>query len=185
MNEVSRFITDPIQSGGNASWNPGQFGVASHELTENKATEIKEWYETIQSKHHPTLDIGMRRLLSATTSRSDPLDSFVDAVICWENMFGARTETIFRVTGSIAKLIGSDDPSGRLDFQSELKKLYSARSSLVHGGKEPSVKKVIEYRDRAIEIAADCFRALYCDRPDLLDLESEARGARLLLKVVP
>ncbi|MFJ5989621.1 hypothetical protein [Lentzea sp. NPDC092896] len=180
--EVSRFTLDPFQHGGAVHYGFDQYSLPSHALTKTTATAVQEWHELIRSKHYPTLDVGVRRLLSAVTSRLDPLDSFVDAVICWENMFGAKTETTFRVTASVAKLIGPDNPAGRYDFQSELKELYSKRSALVHGGKEPPANKIWGYRERAIEIAADCFRALYRDRPELLELESEKRSAILLLE---
>lgn len=181
-NETARYTASPLVAGGIQTWSGNRFGIASHELSTEHLAGLHEWHETVVAKHHSSLDVGLRRLLTATTSRTDPSDAFVDAVIVWENMFGAKAETTFRVTGSVAKLLGPDDPDGRLDLRRELGGLYEKRSRLVHGGKEPSAKELEEFRKRAIEIASECFRKLYRERPDLLPLSSEERSARLLIE---
>ncbi|WP_146073675.1 HEPN domain-containing protein [Amycolatopsis sp. CA-126428] len=182
VNDVARFTTNPLVAGGVQTWSSIRPGIPSHELVASHVEELRKWHEMIVGKHHSSLDVGLRRLLSATTLRADPSDAFVDAVIAWENMFGAKTETSFRVTGSIAKLLGPEDPDGRIDFRRNLVTLYEKRSRLVHGGKEPSAKELEQFRTRAIEIATECFRKLYRDRPDLLPLESELRSARILVE---
>jgi|GEM_PF-4759564 len=181
-NETARFTASPLVAGGIQTWSGNRFGITSHELSAAHIKDLNEWHEIVTTKHHSSLDVGLRRLLSATTSRTDPSDAFVDAVIVWENMFGAKAETTFRVTGSVAKLLGPDDPDGRLDLRRELGGLYEKRSRLVHGGKEPSAKELEEFRKRAIEIASECFRKLYRERPDLLPISSEERSARLLIE---
>lgn len=180
--EVARYITDALTHGGTSSWDPGFASVPTHELPEEDFDAVREWHSLVKNKHVPSLNIGMRRLLSASTMRTDPIDAFVDAVICWESLFGVQTETTFRVTGSIAKLLESTNLTKREELHKELKDLYSRRSRLVHGGSEPKPEEVAKVRQRAIDVAADCLRALYRDRADLLELASDARGARLLLE---
>lgn len=179
--ESARYVFNSTRPGGSQSWNPSFQSVRSYQLGDDSANVIRNWFTTVRETHVESLDVGMRRLLSAATSRTDAMDAFVDAVIAWENIFGAQTETTYRVTTGIAGLL-ADSLQDREVLYKELKGLYSARSRLVHGGKEPPVQKIWDYRVRAIEVAADCFRKLYSSRKDLLPLSSEERGARLALE---
>lgn len=143
--EVSRYVVDPLSHGGSSSWDPGISAVPAFELDADHFDAVRSWHRIVTSKHHPSLDIGMRRLLSASTTRTDPIDAFVDAVICWENMFGVRTETNFRVTASIAKLLVPTDSAARETAHKELKSLYAKRSALVHGGSEPKPDELAHF----------------------------------------
>jgi hypothetical protein len=180
--EVSRFIFNPTQPGGSATWAMDQRQPASYLIPQTKSDEVKEWHALIGTKHPDSLNIAMKRLLSAASQRTDSNDAFIDALIVWENAFGTTTETAFRVTGALAKLLEPDDMEKRLELQKELANLYGIRSRLVHGAKEPTASKSLEYRQRAISIAIDCLRKLYRERPDLLAANSEDRSKRLLLE---
>lgn len=180
--EVARYIPDLLSHGGRQSWDPGFASLPSYELEVAQFDSVREWNALVKSKHVPSLDIGMRRLLSASTLRTDPIDAFVDAVICWETLFGVQIETTFRVTASIAKLLEPSDITKRADLHGELRQLYSKRSRLVHGGSEPRAEELAKHRQRAIDVATDCFRTLYRDRADLIELASDARGTTLLLE---
>lgn len=180
LKETARYIANPIHPGGHSSWDTTPIGLPSHSIGVDKFSHVSDWHRRVISKHQNSLDIGMRRLLLAGT-RSDPIDAFVDAVVAWENMFGARTETTFRVTASIAKILAKE-VGARKTLLDELKKIYTKRSSLVHGGAEPKIQEVWALRNRAMEVATECFRTVYRDRPDLLELTSDARGALLALE---
>lgn len=181
--ETSRFILDPTRPGGVSGWNGRSFSTTpSHPLTAEHIPEILEWHKLVTAKHPASLDVGLRRLLSATTTRDDSLDAFVDAVIVWENLFGTQTETTFRVTGALAKLLEPVDLGNRTTLQKELRDLYSGRSRLVHGSTEPTSIEAFNFRARAVEIAAEALRRIYRDRPDLLNLASEDRSKTLLLE---
>lgn len=182
VREVGRFIPIPTSHGGISSWDPSLTSVISHELPLESFDAVREWNELIIDAHVPSLDIGMRRLLSATTGRTDPMDALIDAVICWESLFGTHTETTFRVTGAISKLLEQGELSDREALHRELKEIYETRSRLVHGGSEPRLEELSRKRQRAIEVAAECLRSIYRDRPDLLGLPAAARSARLLLE---
>ncbi|MGN5389777.1 hypothetical protein [Streptomyces sp. JL7001] len=149
-------------------------------VNEETGTLIQLW-STRVSKHPGNLDMGMRRLLSAVSTRFDPMDAFVDAVICWENMFGtSQGEVGFRVAGSIAHLLEQADPEARKKLFTEIKSLYVVRSKLVHGAKEPNIQDAYSHRDRSIEIAINAFKGLY-DRQDLLTIDSTSRANVLLI----
>ena len=75
----------------------------------------------------------MRRLLKAAGERDDPIDVLVDAVVAWENLFGSKTESTFRVTAAVATLLEPSDKEQRDVLQKELSGIYDRRSRLVHG----------------------------------------------------
>lgn len=180
--EVSRYVSDLTSPGGSRSWDGSATSPPSYELLAEDYQKVQQWLAVVTQKHSASLDIGMRRLLSAATSRTDPIDGFVDAVICWESLFGAQTETSFRVTASIAKLLESNSVQGRADLHKELKELYGKRSRLVHGGPEPTPEEIERLKQRAVEIATACLRTFYQERDDLIPLASEVRGSRILLE---
>lgn len=182
MREVSRYVSDLTTPGGSRSWDGSSASTPSYELAAEEYKKVQQWLAVITQKHSASLDIGMRRLLSAATSRTDPSDGFVDAVICWESLFGTQAETSFRVTASIAKLLESRSIEGRAELHKELKNLYGKRSRLVHGGPEPTAEEIETLKQRAVEISVACLRAFYQERDDLIPLPSEARGSRILLE---
>ena len=141
--------------------------------------DIAIWSRRVDTEHPNSLDFGMRRLLSAIT-RPNPIDGFVDAVLCWENLFGGAAETTLKVTGSLTVLLEPDNGKRQALFR-ELKKLYTTRSDIVHGNKEPDRSAAIAFRKRATEIARQAMKAAY-DVPGLLDLPTSAdRNVRMLV----
>lgn len=180
--EVTRYIADPTQPGGISTWQMDQRSPAGYSLKDGQSEDIARLYGLIQEKHPESLDIAMKRILSAVSQRWDATDAFIDAVVVWENAFGTTTETTFRVTGAIAKLLEPGSTEQRAKLQRELKVLYETRSRLVHGAKEPKLEEAWAQRERAIAIALDVLRRLYSERPDLLGLTSDLRGAQLLLE---
>ncbi|WP_432050827.1 hypothetical protein [Verrucosispora sp. NA02020] len=141
--------------------------VPSAEVTAEIATSLAEWTLRVD-EHHPTsLDIGMRRLLSAATTRPDDMDGFVDAVMCWENIFGDSQDTSLKVCGSLSRLLEPDDSERRRKLYESLKKMYELRSKLVHGASEPDSATASRQRKEAVDIAIGAMRALY-DWPNLL-----------------
>ncbi len=150
------------------------------------ATEIAAWVGKLD-RLPDSLKVGRRRLLQAATERSDPFDKFIDAVIVWETMFGADSETSFRVTGAMALLLEPSDIEARKMLHRKLSELYGHRSKLVHGavGHELETKafkaaNVPAHANEAIRYAINCFKKIL-DEPQLLPLDSAARSKRILL----
>ncbi len=182
---VATTVVNPIEAGNSVSFSI-HHSISSHhppiEIDAETAVRAAEW-STKVSKNPANLDMGMRRILSAASERFDPMDSFVDAVICWENLFGTNQgEVGFRIAGSIAHVLEPHDSSARRELFNEVKKMYSVRSNLVHGTKEPDFFESSNHKDRSIEIATSAFKAL-CDRQDLLALKSTDRGNLLLIGI--
>ncbi|MET8367657.1 hypothetical protein ABZU53_29440 [Micromonospora sp. NPDC005194] len=149
-------------------------------ISDAKAEMIKNWSRKVGDQHPDSLDIGMRRILSAVAVRLDVLDGFIDAVMCWENMFGAANDTSFKVCGSLAKLLEPDDSEARRVLFARLVKLYNARSALVHGSKEPDIALAASLRDDAVDVALRAFRAAY-SYPGLLSLKDSVQRSKLVM----
>lgn len=179
--EESRLIIDPANMGGSSYWSASEHTPANNQLPSAKHAEVVSTYDVIRKKHPESLNIAMKRLLSAASSRWDSNDALIDALIAWENMFGTRTETTFRVTASLAKVL-EETAEKRLELQKELNKLYGVRSSMVHGAKEPDPDTAAKNRERVIRVAIDGLRALYRERPELLSMPPEERSKTVLLE---
>lgn len=163
---------NPLQTGSSAALATGFAApLAPVTITDETAEQVRSWARRVADEHPRSLDIGMRRLLSAATTRLDPMDGFIDAVMCWENLFGEAQETAFKVCGSLAMLLEPDDQGRRRSLFSRLKNLYEIRSRLVHGSSEPDIKTAYRHRDEALSIALDAMRAAY-DLPGLLTLQN-------------
>lgn len=145
------------------------------------ASEIADMSSLIARSHQPSLDIAMKRLLTAVTRRSDSSDAFIDAVMCWENLFGDTPETRFKVCASMALLLFPADPDRRRMTFRRLTKLYDLRSKLVHGVKELEAEKAYELRMEAIYFAIDALRAAYDNTHLLLCVDSVERSKLMLL----
>lgn len=182
MSEVARLVIDPTSPSFNPLWLRRSEPRAETVLSSRAAKAAATYFNSVSELHPKSLDIAMKRILSSASERTDATDAFIDAVIVWENAFGVSTETTFRVTAAIAKLLEPISFDRRSELQKELKELYNARSKLVHGGTEIHESKVWAYRQRSIEIALRVLRILYTDRADLLSLRSDERGARVLLE---
>jgi len=149
------------------------------------ALRIAEWAQRVDRDHPEFLDVGVRRILSAASLRLDPLDGFIDAVMCWENLFGDKAETALKVCGSLAILLEPSDAEKRRTLFRELKKLYNTRSELVHGKREPNYQIAHEHRDRALQISLQAMRTAF-DTPGLLKTPSSLdRFEQVLLGFPP
>lgn len=182
--EMATAVINPLAAGQSIGVSPFRHPVAAFgasTISLEAGAKIQEWAPKV-AKHPGSLDMAMRRLLSSVSTRLDPMDGFVDAVICWENMFGTgEGEVSFRVSGAIAKLLEPDDAAARKKLYDEVRDLYGIRSKLVHGSKEPKYQDAVTQRRRSVEIAIEALQRLY-DRPDVLNAgDSSVRGRMLLL----
>ena len=152
------------------------------------AGDFAAWWNKTDRIPGP-LRIGMRRLLKAAGERDDPIDVLVDAVVAWENLFGSKTESTFRVTAAVATLLDPSDKEQRDALQKELSGIYDRRSRLVHGdlaegGKKFSAADAESQSARALEIGVEVFRAVL-DNEAILTIErSDERGRRVVLNLV-
>lgn len=149
-------------------------------LSTDEQQQLAEWCALVDTHHHPSLDVAIRRGLSAVRDRIDTEDALIDAVIAMESLFGhgGETEVTFRVTSAIAILL-EDESEARAAFRSRLGKIYKSRSKVVHGGTSDS-SRLHEHKEEAIAVMLRCFRALFASAPHLL--ADRDRGMRLILR---
>ncbi|MEV6240420.1 hypothetical protein [Lentzea sp. NPDC051838] len=182
MAVVSRAMLDMTQHGSSFGTHAVSFApYGDVHIDSARAEKIEHWAREVKDKHPGKLTLGARRLVSAVSTRTDPLDGLIDAIICWENMVGTDMETSFRVCGALACLLEPESGEERTKRFKELKSLYDTRSKLVHGSREPSYIEAQEYRSQAVGYALRAMQQLY-RFPDLLsEPESAVRGTKILL----
>jgi len=182
--QVSRTILDPFYLTPMKQWRGGQMlaPTALTSLDEDDIRRSQEWGQRV-SGHPRTLDIAMRRMISAITERIDLIDGFIDAVLTWENMFSGAPETTLRVCGAIAWLLEPDDHNKRAALFDELRDLYSKRSGLVHGSIE-TLADTATCRNRAVRVGLESLKRLYANPSLLHEKTSAVRGSKILMGAV-
>jgi hypothetical protein len=180
-----RSFVDPLRDGGGMAWSdPRRLpSFVPTELSESRADKWQEWTERVHCGRIPAIDIAIRRTLAAAAERADPTDGFVDAVIAWENLFGASEgEQTLRISAALAWLTG-DSATARATIRKKVADLYRVRSKVVHGATALEPQKAYEHRTEALDIAIRALRVLLKDRPELLSdcSTSGERSVRLLL----
>jgi hypothetical protein len=148
-------------------------------LTTEELDNWKRWTNLVVDGRQPSVQVSIRRALLAT-ERREPEDMLVDAVIVWENLFGTKQETTFRVASSLAWLL-AEGIEDRKVKQRQLNDLYGLRSRIVHGSHQldrDEAQKPYE----ALKIALSALRVIFRDRTDLLtEPGSEYRSNRIIL----
>ncbi|MGW4424931.1 hypothetical protein [Streptosporangium sp. NPDC004631] len=174
-------VADPLSMAVGFSWQmrtaaPIDFYV----VEESEVGSLQYWASLIHSTPSIKIEIALRRLISATTERRNPVDGFIDAVVAWENLFAGTSqgELSFRICGAMSKLLEVDSEK-RLALHRELVSLYNSRSKVVHGSKELSIEEAATSRDYALSVLLRSLRTLYSDYPALLG--DADRSKRIIL----
>ncbi len=175
---------DPLAAGSAMGWsdprrNPGLMPVR---LSDAEVVSWKGWATKISTGRVPSIEVAIRRTIQAALERHHPADALVDAVIAWENLVGARQETVLRVTTALAWLLESD-VARRKSLQTRLKKVYGLRSDVVHGNKEVDPVETQPVANEALGIALRALAILFNARSDLLrdHKNGDARSSALML----
>lgn len=180
----SEFIA-PISYGNGGSWDPYaqvMTGLSPVTIDSAEAESWRKWLEIIHRYLVPGVGVAVRRMLAAVSQRRSPEDVLVDAVIVWENLFGAKTETTMRVSASLAWLLGKS-AEDRMQRYKEYKDIYNFRSKLVHGDPKPDPVKVQMYSRRAVEVSIEALREILENQPSLFEIgNSDDRSLALILR---
>jgi hypothetical protein len=177
-----RVMLDPLMQGVGAGWSDVSRtpGLMPLQLTDKQAREWEGWTKRIGEHRIPTIGVAIRRMLAAASERHAPDDVLVDAVIVWENLFGAKAETTLRVTSSLAWLLGNS-AEDRRTRQSRYKKIYASRSDVVHGAASVRSEQIYGYSLEAVAISIESLRAIFTTHVQLLDIKtSEDRSLSIL-----
>jgi hypothetical protein len=136
---------------------------------------IETWHKRIVKKHNNSLEIAKRRLLAAASPGRASEDALVEALLVWENLFGASTKNIQRITSSIAELLGSN-ADAKADLQKKLHHIYNQRNKIVYGTSNLSTEKIKALGDDAVQYAIRAMQVLYMKKTGLLSLSAEERS---------
>jgi hypothetical protein len=180
--QESLTILIPIEPAPRHSWeHPHDYPAELSVIDGDQVVEIESWERRFLDEPH-NLSIAMRRILSAIIERRDPIDSFIDAVMAWENMFSGSPDTTLRVCGALAAILEVEDYEKRSQLMLDLKALYTLRSNLVHGKnmKEPPMQKMLDAQHKATAVALDAIRRIY-DYPGMPIEDSARRSEHILL----
>jgi hypothetical protein len=140
----------------------------------------EEWAQRLEENQSDSLQIAQGRIVSAIAQRTDKADALIDALIAWESLVGTRTETVFRVTAALARLLESGYP-GRTALRKSLGKVYDVRSRVVHGDSVRD-EDIRSAADEAIDIGLRTLKILYERSDDWLVMNSSERADRLILE---
>lgn len=147
-------------------------------------TELEDWVAWIRRVHanrHPSVDVAVRRTISATSHRLDPADALIDLVIAWENLFGSRQgEPALRIAASLGWLLGGAADE-REAVRSTVATLYDLRSDLVHGNRAVPPREATMALRIARDLTISVLRTLYEHRTDLLRMSGGADRSRNLV----
>lgn len=177
-----RVVMDPLCIGNAMSWfDPSRTpGMRPLQLSEQQGELWVEWAKKIHDNRTVGIGVAIRRMLMAIAERHSPEDVLVDAVIVWENLFGSRTETTFRVSSALAWLLG-DSSEDRMRRQKRYKEIYGIRSSVVHGSENLNSNTLQAVSKEAVGIAIAALGSVFGDRRELLKLkDSDARSLHVI-----
>jgi len=178
-----RIVFDPLAHGPLLSWSDprGGPGLTPYALDEGQMALLTDWVRRVHDGRRRSIEVSIRRFISAVTQRKDPVDGLVDAAIVWENLFGTRQgEATLRISASLAWLL-EDTPAKREARYGQIAKLYGVRSDVVHGNRFVPSEEAAEANRIAIEATAAALRVLFSARQDLLGLDGGGARSRQLL----
>lgn len=150
---------------------------ANLRLSQKSVNQLSIKYLSIADANLDNIEVAIKRLLSAVCSRDNDDDALIDAVMCWENIIGSESEITFRICASIAKLL-TQDKDKKMELYRNLKKIYSSRSSLVHGSS--NYKTEPDKTRQAIYYAILLINAVLEDSA-LLEMTSDKRSEYIML----
>jgi hypothetical protein len=150
-------------------------------LTEEEAETWKRWIDVLMTADVSRLKVAITRTLRAVTERLDPQDRLIDAVIAWESLFGASNESTLRVSASLARMLHpGGDP--RVAAQESYRKIYQARSDIVHANETKTTSgQIEEYGRSAVDASLQVLPLLLTTHSHLLSVKSSTRSILVLL----
>jgi hypothetical protein len=175
------YVDTPLNFGLTFSWSDTRqaTGISPTQLTTEEVTAWGEWYKLLSAEPVKRIELALTRILRAVAERREPSDVLIDSVIAWENLFGTRGETVFRVTSSLAVLL-AESPDLRQEIRKNLKDIYELRSSIVHGSRDLKLHEHSRCHE-ALDIAIRAVRILISERTDILELSDGAGRSEALL----
>ena len=136
-------------------------------------SDVDRWIEWMQRAwtFYDHIPIAITRLLRAVSEvKPRPEDTLIDAVIVWENIFGAPQESTMRITMAMARVLAATEEERRERWE-EFKKIYTLRSDIVHGNekfRKLTPSQVYATAAKAVPVSVELLRAVMQSHPNLL-----------------
>lgn len=138
-----------------------------------RVAELEQWVARLDSGYHASIRVAIDRTLSAVADRGPGDDALIDYVIALENLFGSAGPKLeIRISRALAALLGKDEAE-RADIMERSRRVYRARSTLVHG--DELVETEEHPQDQAQLLVLDALRALFTSHTHLI---ADRRGRR-------
>jgi hypothetical protein len=136
-------------------------------VLDEKLPEVERWLSLVNDSRLP--DIAVDRATTMVSRLVDHVDALIDGVIVWECLFGTgdTNELSYRISMNMACVL-TDNPTERLEYRSEIKKLYTLRSRAVHGGVQLRSGEDTSHRSRVQELTLTAMRSLLDKHPRLI-----------------
>ena len=178
---LTKFL-DPLGNSGH-SFNPHYNSRLRQRITTtDDVLKLEAVSKIVSSKKLTNIQVATNRYISAINNRTDPTDALLDAVIGLENLFGQRSEISFAIANSVSRML-YDTYDERLFAFKELKEIYAARSTLVHGNtKNKKRLKVFEVSEKAVDFLGKSLMFIISKRPELIDCSSTERVRAIALR---
>ena len=182
--QTSWVVANPL-SFTSASWSNKSNGITERVFLSNEqVNSVRQWAKIIDAVNDKQIEVAIRRYLTAMVEREDIADSLVDAVIGLENLFGDRFEISLSIATCVSKLLEKSNVESRKEIFTDVKKIYDARSAVIHGSKKRLEKLDLPtLRGKAVEYLSNCLRILYKERSDLIPLSSADRVKEIILDI--
>jgi hypothetical protein len=140
---------------------------------------IEDLAAILAENYNESMQLASIRTVQAISQRTDRSDALIDAVMAWENLVGTRSETVYRVTAALARLLETEDDKRR-SFRKELQDIYNIRSRVVHGDVVES-QAIQTASDGAVRIALRAMLEIYRRGGAWLAMSSNERSEMLIL----
>lgn len=181
-----RCEVDPLDGlGCSIGWSDSRRSrIFPHQLSEDEVDRWTEWMKR-SWQFYDQIPISVTRILRAVSEvKPRPEDTLIDAIIVWENIFGAPQEATLRITFSMARIL-EDDPAKRRDRWKEFKDIYTLRSDIVHGNERTekvTPTEMFDAANRAVPISVKLLRTVMVSHPTLLtDCKNGAERSAVVL----
>ncbi len=115
-------------------------------ISHEAMNSVRQVYEQVNNNDRETVRLAIRRLSSCLT-RDDPSDAILDGTIGLELLLGddENQSLSYKLRLRCAALSWLDDSAGPAhEIAKKVKRIYSARSAIVHGKKSKPSKKAVD-----------------------------------------
>lgn len=153
--------------------------IPTREIAAAEIKPIEDLAHTLADNYDENLQLASFRTVQAIAHRADRSDALIDAVMAWESLVGTRSETVYRVTTALTRLL-EPEVGKRRAFRKELQGIYDTRSRVVHGDVvEPQAIQTDS--EEAIRISLRAMLELYRRGGEWLSMSSKERSESLIL----